>query len=161
QNRAVAAPYLEATNSRINLKKGFEKLPYSLVNADFAFWQDGEGDWRIRLRGQPSRTDVSLDLADTGVVRLEGRIRNAATLEHMPMHLELDWREAQLGQLSRLMLGSDPGWRGDLTGQMQVDGTAESAKVKARLTAAGVHRAEFAPPDALDFDANCNFVYHH
>ena len=158
---AFAPPYLEATNSRIHLKKGIEKLPYSLVNADISFWEENPGDWRVRMRGQPARTDVSLDLADTGIVRLEGRLRTAAMLEQMPVHLELDWREAQLGQLSRLVLGSDPGWRGDLTGQMQVDGTAASAQVKTRLSAVGVHRAEFAPPEPLDFDANCNFVYHY
>ena len=30
QGRLVPLPYLEATNSRINIKQGFEKLPYSL-----------------------------------------------------------------------------------------------------------------------------------
>jgi hypothetical protein len=154
-------PYLEATNSRINVKKGIEKLPYSLVNADLSFWQENGGEWRVRLRGQPARTDVSLDLADTGIVRLEGRLHRAVESNQMPIHLDIDWREAQLGQLSRLVLGSDPGWRGALTGQMQVDGTVETAQVKARLAATGVHRAEFAPPDALDFDANCNFTYHY
>lgn len=154
-------PYLEATNSRINLKKGIEKLPYSLVNADLSFWQENPGDWRFRLRGQPARTDVSLDLADTGIVRLEGRLRRASDLSQMPIHLDLDWREAQLGQLSRLVLGSDRGWRGNLTGQMQLDGTTQTAQVKTRLTATGVHRAEFAPTEPLDFDANCNFEYHY
>ena len=79
----------------------------------------------------------------------------------MPIHMEMQWREAQLGQLSRLLVGSDPGWRGDLTGQLQLDGTAETAHVTTRLRAANVHRAEFAPADALDFDANCAFVYHY
>ena len=161
QNQQPPFPYLEATNSRINVKKGIEKLPYSLVNADVSVWQENAGDWRVRLRGQPARTDVSLDLADMGIVRLEGRVRRAANPNQMPIHLDLDWREAQLGQLSRLILGSDPGWRGDLTGQMQLDGTPEAAQVKTRLTATGVHRAEFAPPEALDFDANCGFVYHY
>ncbi len=161
QGMAPPLPYLEATNSRINIKKGIEKLPFSLVNSDIAFWQENAGDWRARLRGQPARTDVSLDLADTGIVRLEARMRHAADLNQMPIHLELDWREAQLGQLSRLIVGSDPGWRGDLTGDMQLDGTVEKAQVKARLTATGVHRAEFAPAEALDFDANCSLVYHY
>jgi AsmA-like protein len=161
QIAAPPLPYLEATNSRINLKRGIEKLPYSLVNADIAFWQESGGDWRVRLRGQPARTDVSLDLADTGILRLEAHLHRAPDLNKMPIHLDLDWREAQLGQLSRLIVGSDPGWRGDLTGDMQLDGTAESAQVKARLTASGVHRAEFAPAEALDFDANCNFVYRY
>src|ERR1019366_7845000 len=64
QGKALALPYLEATNSRINIKRGFEKLPYSLVSADLSFWQEEPGDWRVRLRGQPARTDVMLDLAD-------------------------------------------------------------------------------------------------
>ena len=33
--------------------------------------------------------------------------------------------------------------------------------MKTRLRATGVHRAEFAPSEPLDFDANCNFVYHY
>lgn len=154
-------PYLEATNSRVHIKKGLEKLPFSLVNADLSFWQENPGDWRLRLRGQPARTDVALDLADTGVVRLEATLRRAPKISSMPIHMEMEWREAQLGQLSRLIVGSDPGWRGDLTGQLQLDGTAETAQVRTRLSATNVHRAEFAPADALDFDANCAFVYHY
>ncbi len=158
--RPFKLPYLEATNSRINIKNGLEKLPFSLVDTDFSFWQQSSGEWRIRLRGQPARTDLSLDPADTGVVRLEGSLRQASELRKMPLHLDLEWREAQLGQLTRLVLGSDAGWRGDLTGELYVDGTAEAANIKTRLRAAGVHRAEFAPATMLDFDANCGFVYH-
>jgi len=154
-------PYLEATSSRVNIKNGLEKLPFSLVNADVSFWQENPGDWRVRLRGQPARTDVNLDLADTGIVHLEASLRRAPELRQMPIHIDIEWRKAQLGQLTRLILGSDPGWRGDLTGAMQVDGTAGEAQVKARLSASGVHRAEFAPADALDFDANCTFAYHY
>jgi hypothetical protein len=159
--RKVPLPYLEATNSRINIKNGAEKLPFSLVNTDVSFWQEEPGDWRIRLRGQPARTDVSLDLADTGIVRLDASVRRAAELRLMPVHLDLDWKEAQLGQLTRLVIGSDPGWRGALTGELHLDGNMDSAQVKTRLTATGVHRAEFAPAAAMDFDANCGFVYHY
>ncbi len=160
ERRAVPLPYLEATNSRINFKSGAEKLPLSLVNTDLSFWQEQPGDWRIRLRGQPARTDVSLDLADTGVVRLEASVRRAAELRELPVHLDLEWREAQLGQLARLVIGSDPGWRGDLTGELHLDGTADAAQIKTRLRATGVHRAEFAPAAPMDFDATCGFDYH-
>ncbi len=161
QNPTHALPYLVATNSRVNIKSGLEKLPFSLVNADLSFWQADPGSWRLRLRGQPARTDVSLALADTGIMRLEATLGRAPQLRQMPVHIDMEWREAQLGQLSRLVLGSDPGWRGDLTGQMQLDGTASAAQVKTRLKATGVHRAEFAPADPLDFDANCSFVLHY
>jgi len=158
--RMTPLPYLEATNSRINFKRGAEKLPFSLVETDLSFWQEQPGDWRIRLRGQPARTDLSLDLADTGLVRLEARAQRAPELRKMPVHLDLEWREAQLGQLTRLVMGSDPGWRGDLTGELHLDGTADAAQIQTRLRATGVHRAEFAPAAPMDFDASCNLLYH-
>ena len=77
ENTPVRLPYLEATNSRINIKSGAEKLPFSLLEADILFWQQSPGDWRIRLRGQPARTDVSLDLADTGLVASKSQARTA------------------------------------------------------------------------------------
>jgi uncharacterized protein involved in outer membrane biogenesis len=54
QRRPAPLPYLEATNSRINIKSGVEKLPYSLVDTDLSFWEEKPGEWRIRLRGQPA-----------------------------------------------------------------------------------------------------------
>lgn len=161
QRRAVPRPYLEATNSRINIKNGLEKLPYSLLAADAALWQESDGTWRVRLEGQPARTDVSLELADTGIVRLEGTLRPANPSNKMPLHLDAEWRDAQLGQLSRLLLGSDEGWRGDLRGELHLDGTAASARVQASLRATGVHREEFAPAAPLDFDAACTMVLHY
>ena len=131
------------------------------MDADLSFWEENPGDWRVRLKGQPARTDVSLDQGDTGIVQLEGRMRRAAELRLMPMHVEMEWREAQLGQLSRLLIGSDAGWRGDLTAEMKLDGTPDSADVTTRLRATGVHREEFAPAAPMDFDANCGFAYHY
>jgi len=154
-------PALEASNSRINIKNGVEKLPFSLLSTDLKFAQGNPGEWRIELRGQPARTDLSLGLADTGVVRLQARVGRAPELRQMPVHLDLEWRDAQLGQLTRLVFGADPGWRGELTGEMHVDGTADAAQVQTRLRAAGVHRAEFAPATPLDFDARCGLVYHY
>ncbi len=153
-------PYLEATNSRINIMSGVEKLPFSLLDADLSFWQQSPGDWRLRLRGQPVRTDLSLEEGDTGVVRIEAELRRAPQLRQMPVHLDLEWRQAQLGQLTRLLFGSDAGWRGDLTGELHMDGTADAAQLQTRLRATGVHRAEFAPAEPMDFDANCTLVAH-
>jgi hypothetical protein len=159
--RVTPLPYLEATNSRINFKNGVEKLPFSIVNADLSVWQENPGEWRIRLRGQPARTDVSLYQEDTGEVRMDATVHRAPDLHQMPVHLDLDWRQAQLGQLARLLTGSDPGWRGNLTGELHLDGTADAAQITTRLRATGVHRAEFAPVAPLDFDANCSFIYRY
>ncbi len=164
--RTQPLPYLEATDSRINFKTGPEKLPFSLVDADLSFWQESDGEWRVRLRGQPARTDVSLMPGsrfqeETGIVRMEASVRRAPELHLMPLHVDLDWRQARLGQLARLITGSDPGWRGDLTGELHLDGSADAAQISVRLRAADVHRAEFTPASPLDFDASCNFVYRY
>jgi hypothetical protein len=159
-DKPIKLPYLEATNSRINFKDGIEKLPFSLLTTDLSFWQQSPGDWRVRLRGHPARTDLSIEEADTGVVRLDAQMRRAQELRQMPVHLDLEWRDAQLGQLTRLAFGSDAGWRGDLTGQLHLDGTADAAQIQTRLRATGVHRAEFAPAEPMDFDANCTLVAH-
>jgi hypothetical protein len=158
--KPVRLPYLKATHSRINIKNGAEKLPFSLLDTEMSLEQQSPGDWRVRLRGQPVRTDLSLEQGDTGIVRLDANLRQAPELRQMPLHIDLEWRQAQLGQLTRLLLGSDAGWRGDLTGELHLDGTAEAAQVKTRLRATGVHRAEFSPAAPMDFDANCNLRAH-
>ena len=159
-DKPIRLPYLKAANSRINIKNGAEKLPFSLLNAEMSLYQQSPGDWRVRLRGQPVRTDMPLQQADTGIVRLDANLRQAPQLRQMPIHLDLEWRQAQLGQLTRLILGSDAGWRGDLTGELQLDGTADAAQIRPRLRATGVHRAEFAPVASMDFDANCTVAAH-
>jgi uncharacterized protein involved in outer membrane biogenesis len=153
-------PYMEATNSRINIKFGTEKIPFSLTSTDASLWREDDG-WHIRLRGQPVRTDIPIDQFDTGVVRLEATMRPASHLSGMPIHLDMDWRKAQLGQLSLLLLGSDQDWRGDLTGELHADGSADALTISTRLRATSVHRAEFEPATQLDFDANCGFIYHY
>jgi hypothetical protein len=156
----VKLPYLKAAHSRINIKNGVEKLPFSLLDAEFSLEQQSPGNWHVWLRGQPARTDVSLVQGDTGIVRLDANLRQAPELSQMPMHVDLDWRQAQLGQFTRLLLGSDAGWRGDLTGELHIEGTPEAAQVKTRLRATGVHRSEFAPAAPMDFDANCSLLAH-
>ena len=124
QGRAVAPlPYLEATNSRINIKHGVEKLPYSLVDADLSFWEENPGDWRVRLKGQPARTDVSLELGDTGIVQLEGRMRRAAGVSPDAGARRAGVARCAAGPVEPLLIGSDAGWRGDLTAEMKLDGT--------------------------------------
>jgi AsmA family len=162
--RPRVLPYLEATNSRVNLKNGLEKSPFSLTNTQLSLWQDSPGAWRLRLRGQPVRTDMQISMADTGEVRVEASLQTSNPsheMRDMPLKLQAEWRDAQLGQLSRLLFGSDAGWRGDLTADMDVQGTPDAAQTKTRLRATGVRREEFAPETPLDFDANCSFLYQH
>jgi AsmA protein len=122
-------PYIEASSGRINLKIGPEKKPYAITNTDFAFWLAAENTWHLRVEGRPVRTDMNLN--DTGTVRLEGDVQRSGTLRDMPARLQLSWEKAQLGQFTRLVLGQDKGWRGELAATAELAGPLSALHVTA------------------------------
>src|SRR3984957_7656179 len=148
-------PYIEAENTRINFKQGNEKVPLSFLNSDLSISLDPGDEWEVHFRAQPVRTDLVIDLADTGVLRIDGTLHRAAGLGQMPLNLKLEWTGAPLGQLSRLMLGRDFDWRGDLDVQSELSGTANQAQISARLKIAGFHRSEFFATHPPDGAASC------
>ena len=148
-------PYIEAENARINFKQGNEKKPLSFLNSDLSISLAPGDDWEVHFRAQPVRTDLDLALADTGVLRIDGTLHRAALLGKMPLNLKVEWTGVPLGQLSRLTLGRDIGWRGGLEVEAQVGGTAELAQINATLKVAGLHRSEFSPARPMDVATSC------
>jgi hypothetical protein len=148
-------PYIEAENARVNFKQGSEKKPLSFLNSDLSISLAPGDDWEVHFRAQPVRTDLDLDLADTGVLRIDGTLHRAAWLGAMPLNLKMEWSGVPLGQLSRLTLGRDIGWRGGLEVEAQVGGTAELAQINAGLRVAGLHRSEYSPVHPLDVATTC------
>ncbi len=148
-------PYIDATDARINFKFGNEKMPFSFFNADLAVWLENPGEWRVQFEAQPVRTDLSLDLANTGIVKIDGSLRRAPALTQMPAVLRAEWSNAPLGQLSRLLAGSDADWRGDLDIAADLTGTADHASLKVLAKGRGLHRVEFEPREPLDVDVTC------
>src|ERR1700722_13282565 len=132
-------PYIEAENARVNFKQGNEKKPLSFLNSDLSISLAPGNDWEVHFCAQPVRTDLDLDLADTGVLRIDGTLHRAAWLGAMPLNLKMEWSGVPLGQLSRLTLGRDTGWRGGLEVEAQVGGTAEVAQINAGLQIARLH----------------------
>lgn len=154
-------PYIGFSGARINFKEGTEKKAFSLLNADASVWLADPNHWRIRLKAQPARTDLDLDLEDTGIIRLEGSVTRAASLDALPLNLHAEWEGAQLGQVSRLIFGSDSGWRGDLRADVDITGDMANLVLSSRLRVADAHRVEFTPINLLNLDARCDAVYHH
>jgi len=148
-------PYISASDARVNFKYGDEKMPFSFLNADLAVWLENPDEWRVKFAAQPARTDLSLDLANTGTLRLEGSLRRAPTLRQMPADLQAEWSSAPLGQLSRFFSGTDAGWRGDLDLAATVVGNVDQADLKIVAQGRGIHRVEFEPREPLNLDATC------
>ena len=153
-------PYIEFRSARINFKTVSEKKAFSFFNSDLSIWQQDPGQWRLRFEGQPARTDLDLDLADTGLVRLEGSLSRAAALDTIPLKMHAEWNNAPLGQLSRMFLGEDSGWRGLLTAGADLAGDLDNLQVTTRLRIEDAHRQEFTPLKQLNVDARCRATYH-
>jgi hypothetical protein len=147
-------PYFEVTNGRINFKRGEEKLPFSFTDAEFSLWLDNPGEWRLRFRAAPVRTDM--DAAYTGDFRLEGSVHDVAdSLANAHIALQGSWRHAPLGQVSRVLTSEDRGWRGDASVDFTLAGTPSAATVQAHIGMDGLRREDFVPVANVPMQADC------
>ncbi len=150
-------PYIEASSGRINFKTGQVKKPYALLDADFALWQESENSWGVRLRAQPLRTDMNLN--DAGVLRVNGTWQRAPSLHETPLQFSLEWDRVQLGQLSKLVWGSDKGWRGELRFDATLTGTPAGLQIGADSSIDNFHRYDISIPNGMRLQAHCDARY--
>ena len=115
-------PYIEASNARINFKHGSEKLPFSFLDADVSIWLENPDEWQLRFAAQPMRTDINLSLADAGQVQVSGSVHRASSTNELPLNLQAEWRGAPLGQVTRMLVAHDLGWRGDTSVTAHITG---------------------------------------
>lgn len=153
-------PYIEFRSARINFKSGAEKKPFSFLNSDLSIWLAEPDQWQLRFEAQPARTDLDLDLADTGLIRVEGSLGRAPVLDQIPVKLHAEWSKAPLGQMSRLLFGQDSGWRGLLRAEADFTGEISNLQTDARFRVDDAHRQEFTPLNALPVDVRCRGAYH-
>jgi hypothetical protein len=150
-------PYIEATSARINFKNGQEKKPFALTNADFSLWQESENAWGVRLLAQPVRTDLNLN--DTGLLRVSGTWQRAATLRETPIDFHVEWRRAQLGQLTKLLTHNDQGWRGGIEFETTLAGTPAKLAVSTSAAIQDFRRYDLTNGEALRLAAHCDAQY--
>ena len=152
-----AFPYIEADRGRINFKFGPEKKPFALADANYAFWQDSENAWGMRLRARPMRTD--LNLSDTGQFRVSGTWQRAETLRETPVQFNLSWQDAQLGQLTKLLAGKDKGWRGGARISAALTGTPADLAVDGEASLDDFRRHDIAGEALFQIRTHCAAHY--
>jgi AsmA family/AsmA-like C-terminal region len=150
-------PYIEADHGRINFKFGQEKKPYALTEANFALWQDSENTWGMRLKAQPMRTDFNL--SDTGLLAMNGTWQRSANLHETPVQFTLQWQGAQLGQVTKLTLGQDKGWRGGVRLSARLTGTPKDLAVETEGSIEDFRRYDISGDPALRLAARCSGHY--
>ena len=152
-------PYVEATDARINFKRGAEKLPFSLEGAQLAFWKESGNEWHVRIKARPVRTD--LPPGDAGQILGEASVKTTSVLMDSPIRASLEWRRGQLGEISRLLHGEDSGWRGTVDWTANVQGTLAKARLTSDVQVEEFRRAEFISASEIDLSAHCTGQYVH
>ena len=150
-------PYIEADHGRINFKFGPEKKPYSLTEANFALWQDSENTWGMRLKAQPMRTDFNL--SDTGMLAVNGSWQRSVSLHETPVQFTVRWEGAQLGQVTKLTLGEDKGWRGGVRFSAKLTGTPKDLTIDTEGAIEDFRRYDISGDQALRLAARCSGHY--
>jgi hypothetical protein len=150
-------PYVEADGARINLKLGQEKKSYALTEADFSFWQDGEDAWGMRLKAKPMRTDFNV--TDTGLLKVNGTWQRASNLRDTPLQFNIQWSDAQLGQVTKLIYGEDKGWRGAVRLSVLLTGTPADLTISGDSSVQDFRRYDILAPDPVRLQASCTGHY--
>jgi hypothetical protein len=146
-------PYIEAIHARINFKIGAEKTHFALTDAQFALWQESDDVWGIRLKAQPIRTDANL--TDTGVINVSGKWQRATSPADTPVEFRFQWKQAQSGQASKLISGTDKGWRGGVLISGTLSGTSRNLQIVADTSVDGLARYDVFNSDDLRLAARC------
>ena len=155
--RRPAFPYLEASGARINFKLGQTKKSYALVNADVALWQDSENSWSARIKAEPVRTDFNL--TDTGLLQINATWQRATNLRLTPVEITAQWRNGQLGQITKLLSGKDRGWRGGVSLAANLSGTPEALRIESRTAIEGFRRYDIVGNENVRLTASCSGRY--
>jgi hypothetical protein len=150
-------PYIEGSSGRINFMVGREKKPYAFTNADFSLWQESDNTWGVRLKAQPTRTDLNLN--DTGILHVSGTWRRAAMLRETPLNFSVEWDRPQLGQLTKFLTGVDQGWRGGVQLAVELTGTPAKLAIASDASVLDFRRYDITNGDALRLAAHCAAQY--
>ena len=150
-------PYIEADTGRINFKFGPEKKVYAFTDADFALWLSSDNEWSMRLEARPVRTDINI--ADIGTVKLDGTFKRAAHLGETPMHFNLRWENAQLGQITKLIYARDRGWRGAVRLDAIFSGTPANLAISGSTSVQDFRRYDIVSGQALRLVTRCSARY--
>jgi AsmA family len=155
---AVQFRRIDISDSRIDFKRGYEKLAFALVDVNGSMETDAPGRWRIDMTASPWRAAVLTQ--QPGVIRMAGHIGGTSS-RLRPAALEISWTGASISDLFRLARGDDYGVRGDVAIYISAHTTrtqpANGWVLNGMAAVRGLHRWDMAArPD----NPSVNFTIH-
>jgi hypothetical protein len=143
-NRPVRFPYLEFSDGRLNFKFGYRKQRLYLDNLQGSL-QLANGEWRLRARFEPARTDERL--SNAGEIELDGRWRSAReAFGELPFRVSLRLRDSYLAAATALVAGRDLGLDGILNATLEVVGSGRLIQMTGQFDASALRRWDLLPP---------------
>jgi hypothetical protein len=103
---------IDISDSRINFKRGAEKLAFALVDVNGSMRTAAAGKWRIDFTAAPWRAAVITQ--QPGLIQVTGQIGGTSS-RLRPAALQISWTNASISDCLRLARGDDYGIRGDLS----------------------------------------------
>jgi hypothetical protein len=114
---------IEFDDGRINFKTGEDKQAFAFTSVSGSVEQVSTGRWQLQLEAQPWRSGVSLQ--SVGTIRVRGDVAGTSA-RLQPAEFSLQWSEASLADVFRLLHGQDYGVRGVFS----LDAAAKSGNTK-------------------------------
>ncbi|MDE3108519.1 MAG: AsmA family protein [Acidobacteriota bacterium] len=102
---------IDISDSRIDFKRGSEKLAFALVDVNGSMESDALGRWRIDMTAAPWRAATLTQ--QPGIIRVTGHIGGTSS-RLRPAAIEIAWTDASIADFFRLASGDDYGLRGDI-----------------------------------------------
>ncbi len=149
---------IDLSSGRVNFKEGAGKLPFAFANVDGSVEQIAPGVWHIDLQAQPFRAAVVVQQA--GILSLTGLVGGTSS-RLRPASFELNWADASLSDVLRLLRGNDYGVRGLFSLQLTANTVGYDWNFSSRAQLRRVHRWDLPlrPDDpAADLNIKARWV---
>ena len=151
QQAGVRLPDIEIRDGRINFKFGDTKSIFYLTEMaiDAQPPNSASGAWRLRMEGQPARTDRTA--YGFGVFATRGNWwPDARTGGRVDFTLNLE--ESSLAEWIRLVQGHDAGVHGEIASRARLSGPLSAIELSGEMHIGDIHRWDLPVPRTAGWD---------
>lgn len=132
---------IEVADGRVNFKRGDDKLPFAFSGVKGTLETEGRGRWRLDLLAVPWRAAAIVQ--QPGVFHLLGHVGGTSS-RLRPSVLQLDWSDASITDVFRLLEGHDYGIRGNMALTVSAHTDADVWHLEGNAALALLHRWDLA-----------------
>ncbi len=135
-------PDIAIRDARINFKFGDTMSIFYISNADVDLSPNGDGDWVIRVSGDPARTDRGA--SGFGRFTARGLLKSSNRSEDQ-LSLGLHLERTSVSDLATLIYGQDLGVHGFAIANARLAGPLSRLDLTGDLTLDDIHRGDLIP----------------